>query len=76
MMVISVAVPTIGSWKTRPKYGALWYSRNLEISLLLSKIIPSSAGMLPAMRLIKVLLPAPLPPITVMKSPSWSVRFK
>ena len=64
------AVPTIGSWNTRPMYLARLYSGIFVTSILLMVILPSSTGNTPAMEFSNVLLPAPLPPITVQKSPS------
>ena len=68
------AVPTIGSWNTRPIYLARLYSGILVTSMSLIVIEPSSTGNTPAMEFSNVLLPAPLPPITVQKSPSSNRR--
>jgi len=49
------------------------YSGSLVISFPPSTILPSSTGNTPQIAFSIVLLPAPLPPITVMKSPSLTV---
>ena len=46
----------------------------LVTSLPLISIVPESGRYAPAIEFRSVLLPAPLPPITVQKSPSLSVR--
>ena len=70
------AVPIMGSWNTRPIYFARLYSGRAVTSTPSMRIFPVSTGKTPAMALSMVLLPAPLPPMTVTKSPSFMVRFR
>ena len=63
----------MGSWNTLPKNLALLYSGSLVISLPSMQMLPLSMPNTPAMELSIVDLPAPLPPITVIKSPSSTV---
>ena len=51
------------------------YSGILVISVSLILMLPESTGNTPAIEFNKVLLPAPLPPITVVKSPDSSRRL-
>ena len=69
-MPMSAAVPIIGSWNTRPSRAARRCSGSRVSSVPSRQMEPQSAGNTPAMRLSSVLLPAPLPPMTVTKSPS------
>ena len=71
---MSAAVPRMGSWNTRPRYLARCDSLRREMSVPSSSITPESSGYTPAIILSSVDLPAPLPPITVTKSPSLRVR--
>ena len=52
------------------------YSGSLVTFLPSIMMLPESTEKAPAMALSIVLLPAPLPPMTVTKSPSLSVRFR
>ncbi len=72
---ILAAVPSIGSWKTRPRIPARLCSGSLVTSLPSIRMEPESTSCSPAMQLSKVDLPAPLPPIKVTKSPSFRWRF-
>ena len=69
------AVPVIGSWKTRPIKGARLKSGRPVTSWPSITIEPVSTGQTPAMAFKVVDLPAPLPPITVTKSPSSSFKL-
>ena len=73
---IVAAVPVIGSWNTRPRYVARLCSESFVTSILSIRICPSSTGQVPATAFSIVDLPAPFPPITVTKSPSFSFRFR
>ena len=75
-MPIVGAVPIIGSWNTRPMNAARLYSGSFVMFRPSIVMLPESTAKAPAMALSIVLLPAPLPPMTVTKSPSLSVRFK
>ena len=75
-MPIVGAVPIIGSWNTRPMNAARLYSGSLVMLRPSIVMLPESTEKAPAMALSMVLLPAPLPPITVTKSPSLRVRFR
>ena len=68
------AVPNIGSWNTRPIYLARLYSAMCVTSTSLMCNVPSSTENTPAIEFNNVLLPAPLPPITVTKSPSSNCK--
>ena len=76
MICISAAVPVMGSWNTRPRNGARLYSHRPEISTPSMRMEPESTGHTPETALSMVDLPAPLPPMTVQKSPSSRVRFR
>ena len=71
---IVAAVPVIGSWNTRPRYAALLYSESFVTSVPPMMIFPESTGQAPATAFSIVDLPAPFPPITVTKSPSFRWR--
>ena len=71
---MSAAVPRMGSWNTRPRYLARLGSDRREMSSPSNSIVPESSGYTPAIILSRVDLPAPLPPMTVTKSPSARVR--
>src|SRR5699024_899291 len=75
-MPMVAAVPIIGSWNTRPMYLARLCSGRRVMSLPSIRILPMSMGQTPATALSMVDLPAPLPPMTVTKSPSSSVRSR
>ena len=68
------AVPIMGSWKTRPMYRARLCSGREVTSMPSMAMVPESTGHTPATALRRVDLPAPLPPMTVTKSPSARVR--
>ena len=68
------AVPIIGSWNTRPKKLARLCSDILVTSTSSIEMEPSSTRKTPAMAFNKVDFPAPFPPMTVTKSPSFKVR--
>ncbi len=70
------AVPIMGSWNTRPMYWARLNSARPVTSTPPMVMVPESTGNTPAMALSMVDFPAPLPPMTVTKSPSSMVRFK
>src|SRR5699024_2328206 len=55
-------------------YLARWYSLRRVTSAPSIKILPSSTGQTPATAFSMVDLPAPLPPMTVTKSPSFRWR--
>ena len=71
---MEAAVPVMGSWKTRPRRAARLCSGRWVISRPPRVMVPLSIWKVPAMALSMVLLPAPLPPMTVMKSPLFRVR--
>ena len=73
---IVAAVPFIGSWNTLPRKAALLNSGSFVTSLPSMRICPSSTSQTPAMALSNVDFPAPFPPITVTKSPFFSVRLR
>ena len=68
-------VPFIGSWKTRPKKAARLYSGRRVTSFPSITMAPVSMGQTPAIAFNSVDFPAPFPPITVTKSPSFKVRL-
>ena len=75
-MVMVGAVPSIGSWNTRPIMAARLCSLWRVMSTPSMLMLPPSISKAPAMALSMVLLPAPLPPMTVTKSPSFKRRLR
>ena len=73
-MVICGEVPAIGSWKTRPMKRARWKSCSRVTSWPSIRTLPASGRSLPDTMFSSVDLPAPLLPITVMKSPAARSR--
>ena len=73
---IEGAVPIIGSWNTRPMNAARLCSGRFVTSEPSMMTLPESTKNVPAVALSIVDLPAPLPPMTVTKSPSFSVRLR
>ena len=73
-MPIVAAVPFMGSWNTRPRKAARLCSGYLVTLTPSMRICPSSTFQVPAMALRRVDFPAPFPPMTVTKSPSFKVR--
>ncbi len=71
---MSPAVPVIGSWNTRPRYFARLCSGSVVTSMPSILMEPVSTGHTPETAFMIVDFPAPLPPITVQKSPSLSVN--
>ena len=72
-LALAAVVPVIGSWNTRPRNFALLCSGIFVTSTPPINTCPKSGFHTPATALSIVLLPAPLPPITVTKSPSSSL---
>ena len=68
-IIMPAAVPIMGSWKTRPMYLARLCSGHFVMSVPAMTMLPASTRKVPAMEFISVDLPAPLPPMTVTKSP-------
>ena len=69
-------MPIIGSWNTRPMNAARLCSGRFVTSEPSMMTLPESTKNVPAVALSIVDLPAPLPPMTVTKSPSFSVRLR
>ena len=68
-MDMVAAVPIIGSWNTLPRYLARRCSFRRVTSFSPTRMEPLSGRKVPATVLSMVDLPAPLPPMTVQKSP-------
>ena len=69
-------MPIIGSWNTRPMKAARLCSGRFVTSAPSISTLPESTKNVPAVALSIVELPAPLPPMTVTKSPSLSVTLR